>query len=77
MLPTVLLTRVTAWPTIALAIALASAAAYAASPFEGKWKVQDTRATRSRSHCRRMAQPRAVVLAKGSQVHGRLTGIPL
>ena len=33
---TALLARVTAWPTIALAIALASAVAFAASPFEGK-----------------------------------------
>ena len=43
MRPTALLARVTAWPTIALAIALASAVAFAASPFEGKWKVQDTK----------------------------------
>ena len=41
--PTALLARVTTWPTFAFAVALASAVAFAASPFEGKWKVQDTK----------------------------------
>ena len=43
MRPTALLARVTGWPTFAFAISLASAVAFAANPFEGKWKVQDTK----------------------------------
>ena len=63
MRPTALLARVTAWPTFAFAIALASAVALAASPFEGKWKVQDTK-----------GNPFEITLSEDGSAHGSRSG---
>ena len=61
---------------VVFAIVLMGGGAFAASPFEGKWNVQDTKGNPFEIRCPMTARLRAIVPAKACPVPGKPKATP-